>query len=311
MSGGGNWEFQLYHNNRSNSFVKDGVLHIRPTLTEDRIGDANLRSGYRMDMWGGSPADQCTGNNFYGCERTSGAGGNILNPIQSAKLTTSTSFSIKYGRVEVRAKLPRGDWLWPAIWMLPANNIYGMWPASGEIDIMESRGNLNYPASAEGGVESFGSTLHWGADWTQNRYHLTHDIYTHPTPLSDEFHVYGLHWTEERLYTYIDDPSNVVLDVDFNAQSLWELGKFSEVYENPWQGADKSAPFDNEFYLIINLAVGGTAGYFKDGVGGKPWSDKSSNSVNEFYAAKNSWYPTWNNKDLDFEIDWVKVWSSK
>lgn len=72
LSGGGNWEFQLYHNNRSNSFVKDGILHIAPTLLEDRIGAANLRGNYRMDLWGGSPVDQCTGNNFYGCERTSG-----------------------------------------------------------------------------------------------------------------------------------------------------------------------------------------------------------------------------------------------
>ena len=67
-------------------------------------------------MWGGSVVDQCSGNNFYGCERTSGAGGNILNPIQSAKITTADSFHFKYGRVEVVAKLPEGDWLWPAIW---------------------------------------------------------------------------------------------------------------------------------------------------------------------------------------------------
>lgn len=53
--------------------------------------------------------------------------------------------------------------------MLPRYNQYGMWPASGEIDIMESRGNANYPMSGEGGCESFGSTLHWGADWTKNR----------------------------------------------------------------------------------------------------------------------------------------------
>ncbi len=72
MSGGGNWEFQLYHNNRTNSFVKDGVLYIKPTLTAERIGEANLKNNFRMDMWGGSPADQCTGNNFYGCERMSG-----------------------------------------------------------------------------------------------------------------------------------------------------------------------------------------------------------------------------------------------
>jgi hypothetical protein len=115
----------LYHNNRTNSFVKDGVLNIKPTLTGDRIGEANLKNGYRMDMWGGSKVDQCTGNNFYGCERVGGA--NMINPIQSAKITTIESFNFKYGRVEVRAKLPLGDWLWPAIWMLPATNHYGMW----------------------------------------------------------------------------------------------------------------------------------------------------------------------------------------
>ncbi len=73
MAGGGNWEFQIYHNNRTNSYVKNGIFHIVPTLTEERIGVENLEgNNYRMDMWGGSPADMCTGNNFYGCERTAG-----------------------------------------------------------------------------------------------------------------------------------------------------------------------------------------------------------------------------------------------
>ena len=86
----------------------------------------------------------CTGNGFYGCSRGSD-GNHYINPVMSGKLTTVNSFSMKYGRVEVKAKLPKGDWLWPAIWMLPRHNEYGEWPASGEIDIMESRGNLNYP----------------------------------------------------------------------------------------------------------------------------------------------------------------------
>jgi len=264
----------------------------------------------RMDMWGGSPVDECTGNNFYGCERTSGAGGNILNPIQSAKLTTVNSFSFRYGRVEVRAKLPRGDWLWPAIWMLPARNEYGMWPASGEIDIMEGRGNAVYD-DPEGGLDSFGSTLHWGVDWSQNRYPLTHAVHHHDALLSDDFHVYGLHWTEERLYTYIDTPDNIVLDLDLTQEGFYERGNFADSYENPWQYSDSlAAPFDREFYLVINLAVGGTAGYFRDGVSGKPWSDTNGNSVNEFYAAKSAWYPTWQNPDVDFEIDSVNVWSA-
>lgn len=307
LSGGGNWEFELYHNNRTNSYVKNGVLNILPTLTSERIGEDKVRGGYRLDFWGGNPADRCTGNNFWGCERTSGAGGNYLNPIQSAKITTSESFSFKYGRVEVKAKLPRGDWLWPAIWLLPLYNDYGMWPASGEIDLMESRGNVNYPF--EGGVESFGSTLHWGPDYFTHKFKETHKCYSNPAPLSDDFHVYGLYWTADRIYTYIDDPKNIVLDVDTKTTSFWNRGNFPSSYNNPWQAGGINAPFDSEFYIVINLAVGGTSDYFPDGVAGKPWSNNSQNSVNQFYDAKGQWYPTWNGENAALKIDYVKVWS--
>ena len=120
MGGGGNWEFELYDNRRNNSFVRSSILYVKPTLTADYLGEANVRSGYTVDMWGSSPADLCTGNSFYGCERTSGAGGNIVNPITSARIRTAQSMRIKYGRVEVSAKLPIGDWLWPAIWSAEA-----------------------------------------------------------------------------------------------------------------------------------------------------------------------------------------------
>ena len=78
-----------------------------------------LRGGYTMSLWGSSPADYCTCNDWYGCERTSGAGGNILNPIMSARVRTVNSFAFKYGRIEIKAKMPKGDWLWPALWLLP------------------------------------------------------------------------------------------------------------------------------------------------------------------------------------------------
>ena len=67
--------------------------------------------------------------------------GTVINPVMSARLTTKNSHHIQYGKVEIKAKLPRGDWLWPALWMLPVHDDYGPWPRSGEIDIMESRGN--------------------------------------------------------------------------------------------------------------------------------------------------------------------------
>lgn len=80
-----------------------------------------MRNGYTYDVWGGSLVDQCTGNFDYGCSRTSD-GNHYINPVMSGKLTTVNTFSFRYGRLEVKAKLPKGDWLWPAIWCMPAYN---------------------------------------------------------------------------------------------------------------------------------------------------------------------------------------------
>ena len=113
-------------------------------------------------------------------------------PYTSARLRTVGKGDWLYGRFEIKAKNPTGRGTWPAIWMLPRYNSYGTWPVSGEIDIMESRGNdVSYPG---GGHDSFGSTLHWGTNYDQNRYTLTHSEFKNPTSLADEFHVYGLYW---------------------------------------------------------------------------------------------------------------------
>ena len=200
LGGGGNWEFELYSNNRTNSYVRDGVLYIQPTFLADDIGDANVKSGYMMDLWGSVPGDYCTSNKFYGCTRTSGVGGNYLNPIKSAKLRTVQSFSFKYGRVEIRAKLPRGDWLWPAFWLLPRENQYGDWPASGEIDIMESRGNP--PSYQPGGYDTFGSTLHWGPAWNEDMWSKTH-AEKKGVDLTADFHTYGLVWNSTYIGIYL------------------------------------------------------------------------------------------------------------
>lgn len=248
----------------------------------------------------------CTGNAFYGCERTALAGGNYLNPIQSARIRTVNSFSFKYGRVEVVARLPLGDWLWPAIWLLPTYNSYGNWPASGEIDIMESRGNTNgYP----GGINTVASTMHWGPYWSVNQYELTHGEYTLSSgDFAKAFHTFGLTWTEKEMKFYIDTETVVVLDVLVNT-SFWSRGTYPAGTYNPWEGRPDNAPFDQAFYLIFNLACGGTNGYFPDGVGGKPWVDSDSHAVNSFYGAKGAWYPTWSGETAALQIDSVKVWS--
>lgn len=88
-----------------NSFVKNSKLHIKPTLTADKIGYDQVENGHIS-------LNDCTDPDRVNCKRK--AGGNIIiNPIRSARLTTEKSFNFKYGRVEVIAKSPTGDWLWP------------------------------------------------------------------------------------------------------------------------------------------------------------------------------------------------------
>ncbi|KAJ9575893.1 hypothetical protein L9F63_007205, partial [Diploptera punctata] len=196
-AGGGNWEFEIYNNNRSNSYVRDGILFIKPTLTADAYGSEAYLSSGQLNLNGGAPADECTNPQDYGCER-GGTAQNLLNPVVSARMRTVYSFSFLYGKAEVRAKLPAGDWLWPAIWLLPRYNEYGSWPASGEIDLMESRGNKNLVQNGQNiGTELSSSTVHFGPFWPLNGYERAH--FEKRTAAGQgydqDFHLYQLEWT--------------------------------------------------------------------------------------------------------------------
>jgi len=69
------------------------------------------------------------------------------------------------------------------------------------------------------------------------------------------------------------------------------------IVQNPYQDSKAIAPFDQKFYLILNLAVGGTSGWFPDGKGDKPWFDGSLTAMRDFAKAKDKWYPTWGDRD--------------
>jgi|SRR5579859_1721463 len=128
--------------------------------------------------------------------------------------------------------------------------------------------------------------------WWQT--YSTHNIYH--TNYNNDFHTYGLEWsqstspqmpqlTPDRLLTYIDSRLQQVLYVPFN-KPRWQLGNFPLQDANgtslvdPWsQTNPKSTPFDQEFYLILSLAVGGTNSYFPDAMGNKPWVDASPRAM--------------------------------
>nr|XP_039264189.1 beta-1,3-glucan-binding protein-like [Styela clava] len=318
--GGGNWEFQYYTNNRSNSYVKDGVLYLKPTLTSDKYDENFVKNG-TLSLEGSSPANMCTGRQWHGCERTGNYDeGTIVNPIQSARLRTVESLNFRFGKVEIEAQLPAGDWIWPAIWMLPTTNAYGDWPASGEIDIMESRGNMNL-SDASGkmiGAHSSGSTLHWGPYWPWNNWFMTHNTKTlTDSTFADDFHKYTLEWRPSGLKFYIDD-ENILNVAPNEGQSMYEWGDFATKTnngDNPWVAGSKLAPFDQKYYLILNVAVGGTTGFFPDDANNyngqerkdKPWANNSPTAAKDFWDKKDDWYPTWQGEKAAMKIKYVKV----
>lgn len=120
-------------------------------------------------------------------------------------------------------------------------------------------------------------------------------------------------WSQDFIRFFVD---NVEMGTVNAGNGFWARGGFQNSgLPNPWAGASKMAPFDQEFHVIINLAVGGV-NYFNDGFrnegAGKPWSITSPTAARDFWRGKNGWLPTWNykqNDDADLQVDYVRVWA--
>jgi len=204
--GGGNAEMQCYTNSPSNLRVNNGSLTITATIQ-------------------------------------AGANG---KQYSSARINTQASAAWKYGKFEINAKLPNGIYLWPALWLLPRDQVYGSWAASGEIDIMENRGGNNYEQQ---------STLHFGGGWPNNIYQGS-GPQNMPNDLTAGFHRYAAIWTPDSIQFLVADWNYYTISLQ---RSFW-----NNIGTNPYGGANQK-PFDQYFYFIINLAVGG--GFFGNNAG--------------------------------------------
>ncbi|KAH4291897.1 hypothetical protein HBI81_173480 [Parastagonospora nodorum] len=317
--GYGNGEFDWTTNDPKNSFVDAEGLHIVPTLTVEStsITEEQLLNDYTLNITKSDGDGSCTSSDVLkACGvRSNSTIGTIIPPVRSARMTTKGKKSIKYGRVEIVAKMAKGDWLWPALWMMPEDDAYGVWPRSGEIDIAEFRGNdYHYPE----GRDFVSSTLHWGPSYQHDAYKETHGTrFLRRKDFSSDFHVFGLEWTEDYLFMYLDSRLKQVTYTKFSEKKLlWDRGGFSTMttengtlYDNPWKKGGKNAPFDQKFYLILNVAVGAQNGWFWDGKGGKPWVDGSDFAARDFWKAKDDWLPTWGEgNDRGMTVKSVKMW---
>jgi beta-glucanase (GH16 family) len=117
--GYGNGEFDWTTNDPKNAFVDSEGLHIVPTLTTESTGitEEQLLNGYTLNITSSDGGDgSCTSKDVKSCGvRSNATLGTIIPPVRSARLTTKGKKSIKYGRIEIVAKMAKGDWLWPAL----------------------------------------------------------------------------------------------------------------------------------------------------------------------------------------------------
>jgi beta-glucanase (GH16 family) len=160
--------------------------------------------------------------------------GQRVGDYTSARLLTSETFL--YGRMEIRAKIPNvnGNGLWPAIWMLGDGIRNGQpWPDCGEIDIMEY---VSYDPN------KVHFSIHTAANNHKAGTAITSGAITHNT-IEEEFHIYGLTWTEDYLEFYIDNPKAVQLRFD-----------------KPQNATNDNWPFDKPHFFLLNMAVGGDWG---------------------------------------------------
>ena len=179
----------------------------------------------------------------FGQERAD-RGRQITQQYTSGKVRTRGLADWKYGRFEARIKLPTGQGTWPAFWMLPADDVYGGWPLSGEIDIMETV-NLGAACSVcEGSaIENRSSgTLHFGSAFPNNTFKGDEN----PLPGTfDDYFVFAAEWGEGQVNWFVNgELFQTQTDEDWFTDSVSKD-------ENP------NAPFDQSFYLMLNYAVGG------------------------------------------------------
>lgn len=160
---------------------------------------------------------------------------NRYSEYASGKVITKGKFSWKYGRIDFRASLPPGQGLWPALWMLPQSDVYGGWALSGEIDVMEARGRVQNKSSG---------AIHFGGAWPENAY--LNGEYTFPSGKTiADFNDYTLIWEEAEIRWYVNG------NRFFTAKNTQWRSNAPNAQGNAY------APFDQEFYIIMNLAVGG------------------------------------------------------
>lgn len=285
FAGAPDYEFVVYMTNDVTD-ASDGRLRIKPILLDTKFGTDFTSRGTLI-------LEGCTGQvGTDECQRQ-GRGAYVLPPLISGRLNTKGKFEFLFGRIEIRAKLPRGDWVYPLLTLESAENTkntmeFGL---HREIRIACSVGNeiLTTPEgeNVSGKILSAGGltgSLNETDSQSVNRSKLPKRQSS--KVWADSFHTFEIEWSSGRIEVKVDG-------VEYGEQIL-------------------DGSFSKPSYVTLGIAVGGIH-EFPDLVTSngyvKPWRNVESKATYKFYNAKNNWYPTWDSQQTALEVDYVKVWA--
>ncbi|KAB0796437.1 hypothetical protein PPYR_10498 [Photinus pyralis] len=273
-----NSPFNSYENREDTKFIKDNKLHLKPNAVpeSDVRGTLNLREG-------------CTGTKEIECfyEQRSSF---LLPPVKASKVVSTTSF--KYGKVEIRAKLPRGDWIFPIVQLEFAQRDIAN---PSKIWIAYSRGNTKLIMSDPNDIDvrgfsgtDIGGRLLLAGPTLEEREPQRSKRLVHKyadQPFSDDYHTYGLVWTKDQMRFYVD--SEEYGSVDLSTENL-----------------------DRECVLSLGVGVGGLFDFPEGTYSGsnyKPWSNEDRNAIKRFFEKKPIWVQTWDDEKSCLIVDHVQI----
>lgn len=259
-AGEANWNFQIQRQGLTFETGHKYVFHMKASSDADRAVELSALDPDNGYAWYGGTKAIIEGS---AVNSGSGSSGSGKREITSGRITTQGKHDFTYGRFEARAKVPAGQGYLPAFWLMATDEgLYGQWPKCGEIDIMEVMGQ-NTSKSYH--------TIHYGySAGTGHKENQGSKILSEGS-FSDEFHTYTLDWDPGKITWYVDGE-------EVYTTSDWYTGTDDD------NQVTYPAPFDQNFYIILNLAVGGSwVGYPDD----------------EAYADMNN---------QKYEIDYVRVY---
>ncbi|KNC25719.1 Gram-negative bacteria-binding protein 3, partial [Lucilia cuprina] len=291
------YEFNMYLDDVSDVLqVHNGILTIKPKPISQHYHADVLRKTFSLGSkcTGKLDTDECV---FH--PKTQ----NKLNPLITAQINTKGKFSFKYGRVEIKAKVPGAMWVYPQLWLEPSKHTYGTSEYhSGQMRVAHTIAN-GEDIMLQGGL-----ILNANEPWRSAKmceYQLKHLNLTH------DFHLYELNWTPDSITVAVDGQEYCCIKITDEKDAFKNMQLNNQYLPNQdlLNGGSNWAPFDEEFYLTLGYGIGGNND-FKDELHWKeekPWPNTDPRSKNKFWK-KFSQNLNWlNNGDL--RVDYVKVYA--